>query len=61
MPHRSIFLSIEINLLLWLVAAFRSEWDGVVVLGLLLAVGLQHWAYYALIKDGRGSAGASPG
>ena len=56
MAHRTLFYTIEVNLLLWLVAAFRSSWDGVVVLGLILAVGLQHWAYYALVREKREAA-----
>lgn len=48
--YRNLFLTIEVNLILWLVAAFRTSWDGWVIFGLVVAALLQHWAYYSLIK-----------
>ncbi len=57
--YRDLFLTIEINLILWLVAAFRTSWDGWIVFGLVVAAVLQHWAYYSLIKRRRGQEEAA--
>ncbi len=50
MNHRRLFLAIEVNLILWIVAGFRTEWDSVVVIGLILSAVVQHWAYYSLVR-----------
>lgn len=50
MSHRKLFLAIEFNLILWIVAGFRTDWDGGVVAGLVLAAVVQHWAYYSLVR-----------
>ncbi len=52
MRHRSLFLAIEVNLILWIVVGFRTDWDGWVVFGLILSAVVQHWAYYSLVRGG---------
>lgn len=51
MSHRSLFLAIEINLVLWIVVGFRTDWDGWVVFGLIFSAVVQHWAYYSLTRN----------
>ena len=51
MRHRSLFFAIELNLVLWLAAGFATAWETVVVLGLVVSAIVQHWAYYALVRD----------
>ncbi len=51
--YRNLFLTIEINLIFWIIAAFRTNWDPWIVVGLAVAAVLQHWAYYSLVKKGK--------
>lgn len=51
--YRNLFLTIEVNLVLWIIAAFRTGWDGWIVFGLVVAAVLQHWAYYSLVRNER--------
>src|SRR6185369_9625877 len=57
---RGLFWAIELNLLFWLGVSFDPSRmpGGLPVLptaipGLILAIGLQHWAYYNLFKASR--------
>lgn len=59
MTHRFLFFAIELNLILWLIAAYRTGWDVWVVAGLVLAAAVQHWAYYVLVKGGASAPGGS--
>jgi hypothetical protein len=47
---KRLFYTIEVNLLLWIAAAFVTKGAFVVILGFVLAAVLQHWAYYDLYK-----------
>lgn len=51
MSHRTIFLAIEINVILWVIVGFRTDWDGWVVFGLVFSAVVQHWAYYSLVRN----------
>lgn len=50
MNYRSLFFAIELNLVLWIIVAFRTDWDGWVVAGLIVSAVVQHWAYYSLMR-----------
>ena len=50
MKHRHLFLAIEVNLILWVIAGFQTNWETVVVIGLILSAVVQHWAYYTLAR-----------
>ena len=57
MKHRRLFLAIEVNLILWVIAGFQTDWETVVVIGLILSAVVQHWAYYTLAR-GENAAGS---
>ena len=50
MRHRALFFAIELNLILWIVAAFSTGWDAWVTVGLVVSAVVQHWAYYSLVR-----------
>ncbi len=52
MSHRFLFLAIELNLILWVIVGFRTDWDPWVVFGLVFSALVQHGAYYALVRRG---------
>jgi len=47
---KRLFFTIEVNLLLWIAAAIAAKGAPVVLVGLVLAAVLQHWAYYDLYR-----------
>ena len=49
---KGLFVAIEVNLVLWIVAVFTTHASLVSVAGFLVAAVVQHWAY---IRIHRGS------
>jgi tetrahydromethanopterin S-methyltransferase subunit C len=48
--QQRLFFAIEVNVILWLIAGFQTEWATAVVIGLILSAVVQHWAYYTLVR-----------
>jgi hypothetical protein len=60
---RKIFFTTEVNVLLWIAAAFTTGASAPVIIGLVVAAVLQHWAYHGIYKPARqlhSQAGSSP-
>ena len=47
---KSLFVAIEVNLVLWVAALFTTHASPVSVAGFLVAAVVQHWAYVRIYR-----------